>query len=63
MAPCRWCLKTVKSFFPEIPPPAPGEIITTLEKILVYQEFPSFGPLIRNVRAPLVVLLLDAQFS
>jgi hypothetical protein len=49
-------------FFPEIPPPAPGEIVTTLEKILVYHEFPSFGPLIRNVRAPLVVLL-DAQFS
>ena len=35
--------KDGKVFFPEIPP---GEVISQNNKILVYQEFPSFGPLV-----------------
>ena len=45
-------------FFPEIPPPAPGEIVTRDEKIIIQQIFPSFGPLVRNVRAVFVFLSL-----
>ena len=37
-------------FFPEIPPPAPGENVSRLDKVLLYAEFASFGPLIRDVR-------------
>jgi hypothetical protein len=36
-------------FFPETPPPAPGKAISQDSKILIYQEFPSFGPLVRTV--------------
>lgn len=36
--------------FPETPQPAPGKVISQDTKILIYQEFPSFGPLIRTVR-------------
>lgn len=39
--------------FPDVPQPRPGEEVAQERKILIYQEFPSFGPLLRNVRAPL----------
>lgn len=48
-------------FFPKIPPPVPGETVSILAKILIYQEFPSFGPLVRNVRVFLVFPLLHTQ--
>jgi TATA-binding protein-associated factor len=35
--------------FPEAPQPTPGEVISRNNKILIYQEFPSFGPLVRQV--------------
>ena len=35
--------------FPVIPTPKPGETVLKETKILIYQEFPSFGPLLRNV--------------
>jgi hypothetical protein len=35
--------------FPESPQPAPGEPPSYNNKILIYHEFPSFGPLIRSV--------------
>jgi hypothetical protein len=35
--------------FPESPQPAPGELVSHKNKILIYHEFPSFGPLIRGV--------------
>jgi hypothetical protein len=38
-------------FFPEIPQPQPGEVISQSNKILIYLEFPSFGPLVRSVCA------------
>lgn len=38
--------------FPPIPPPTPGEKISKDIKILIYQEFPSLGPLLRNVSPP-----------
>jgi hypothetical protein len=38
--------------FPEAPQITPGEVISCINKILIYQEFPSFGPLVRNVRHP-----------
>jgi len=45
-------------FFPEIPPPAPGEIVSRNEKILISLEFASFGPLICDVCVVLVFLSL-----
>jgi len=36
-------------FFPEMPQSRPGEVILQSNKILIYQEFPSFGPLVRSV--------------
>ena len=35
--------------FPPIPPSGPREKILRDLKILIYQEFPSLGPLLRNV--------------
>ena len=35
--------------FPPIPPLKPGEQEKRTNKILIYQEFPSLGPLLRNV--------------
>lgn len=35
--------------FPPVSAPAPGERISQKMKILVYQEFPSFGPMVRDV--------------
>ena len=35
--------------FPPIPAPNPGEQVSQDVKILIYQEFPSLGPLLRNV--------------
>ncbi|GLB33117.1 putative helicase [Lyophyllum shimeji] len=35
--------------YPDIPLPKPGENILRETKILIYQEFPSLGPLLRNV--------------
>ena len=36
--------------FPPVPVPAPGERVSQTIKILIYQEFPSFGPMVRDVR-------------
>jgi hypothetical protein len=36
--------------FPPLPTPNTGERVTQETKILIYQEFPSLGPLLRNVR-------------
>jgi TATA-binding protein-associated factor len=36
-------------FFPPISDPALGETVSQETKILIYQEFPSLGPLLRNV--------------
>ena len=44
-------------FFPKVPPPAPGESVSRLDKILIYLDFASFGPLLCNVCAALVSLL------
>lgn len=38
--------------FPPIPTPSPGEKVSQEDKILIYQEFPSLGPLLRNVSPP-----------
>ncbi|TFK60185.1 hypothetical protein BDN72DRAFT_779739 [Pluteus cervinus] len=38
-----------KITFPPLPPLQPGEVPKQTHKILVYQEFPSLGPLLRNV--------------
>jgi hypothetical protein len=35
--------------FPEVPNPMPGEEVSQKRKILIYQEFPTFGPLVRGV--------------
>ncbi|KAF8057085.1 P-loop containing nucleoside triphosphate hydrolase protein, partial [Lyophyllum atratum] len=35
--------------YPDIPPPNPGEKVSQETKILIYQEFPSLGPLLRNI--------------
>lgn len=43
--------------FPPIPASAPGEKISQNLKILIYQEFPSFGPMVRDVCINLFVLL------
>lgn len=48
--------------FPDIPPPTHGEIVQKETKILIYQEFPSFGPLLRGVCALLSSLLKDIHF-
>lgn len=37
------------AIFPPIPPPTAGEQVSQQDKILIYQEFPSLGPLLRNV--------------
>ena len=49
-------------FFPEMPQSRPGEVILQSNKILIYQEFPSFGPLVRSVCALLQIQLFDIQF-
>lgn len=36
--------------FPPIPATQPREKVSQTVKILIYQEFPSLGPLLRNVR-------------
>ena len=36
-------------FFPPNPELAPGATVSRKTKILIYQEFPSLGPLLRNV--------------
>lgn len=36
--------------FPTIPVPALEEEVSQTTKIIIYQEFPSHGPLLRNVR-------------
>jgi hypothetical protein len=43
--------------FPEVPNPLPGELVSQTTKILVYEGFASFGPLVRNVRTPLLALI------
>lgn len=35
--------------YPPVPDPAPGTTVSRETKILIYQEFPSLGPLLRNV--------------
>jgi TATA-binding protein-associated factor len=35
--------------FPEVPKPMPGERVSQELKIVIYQEFSSFGPLVRDV--------------
>ena len=40
--------------FPDVPQSLPGEEVSQDRKILIYQEFPSLGPLLRNVRGLLV---------
>lgn len=41
------------AIFPPIPPRLDGKEHTKTNKILIYQEFPSMTPLLRNVRADL----------
>lgn len=36
--------------FPEVPKPMLGEQVSQKRKILIYEEFPTFGPLVRSVR-------------
>jgi len=36
--------------FPTIPEPQPGQTIGQNTKILIFSDFPSLGPLVRNVR-------------
>lgn len=36
--------------FPDVSQSPPGEKVSQDRKILIYQEFPSLGPLLRNVR-------------
>ena len=40
--------------FPDVPQSPLGEKILQDRKILIYQEFPSLGPLLRNVRGLLM---------
>ncbi len=40
--------------FPKAPNPMPGGQISQTTKLLVYQQFPTFGPLVRNVRTFLI---------
>ncbi|KAJ3497670.1 hypothetical protein NLJ89_g10318 [Agrocybe chaxingu] len=51
--------------FPPIPSAAPGEIVPRETKILIYQEFPSLGPLLRDVLKfhELQHLYIDGQTS
>lgn len=35
--------------FPEVPKPMHGEQVSQKRKILIYEEFPTFGPLVRSV--------------
>jgi hypothetical protein len=37
--------------FPPVAAPAPHELISQDRKIIIYQEFPSFGPMVRDVRS------------
>ncbi|KAJ3494060.1 hypothetical protein NLJ89_g10889 [Agrocybe chaxingu] len=54
-----------KVSFPPIPSAAPGEIVPQDTKILIYQEFPSLGPLLRQVLdfQELLHLFIDGQTS
>ena len=54
-------LRDGQVIFPDIPPPTPGENVQKEIKILIYQEFPSFGPLLRDVRALLSSPLQDVH--
>jgi len=38
-----------EAIFPPVPSPAPGQAITQETKILIYQDFPSLGALLRKV--------------
>jgi len=44
--------------FPEVPKPMHGERVSQELKIVIFQDFPSFGPLVRDVRT-----LLTASFT
>jgi TATA-binding protein-associated factor len=46
--------------FPPIPTSTLGETIAQNNKILIYQEFPSLGPLLRNVSPSLSTNILRA---
>jgi hypothetical protein len=39
--------------YPEVAKPMPGEQVSQKTKILIYQEFPTFGDLVRTVCTPL----------
>jgi hypothetical protein len=43
-----------KVIFPDVPQSPLGEKVLQDRKILIYQEFPSLGPLLRNVRGLLM---------
>jgi hypothetical protein len=42
--------------FPPVPPSQPGKKVPQTVKILIYQEFPSLGPLLRNVSHKFLIL-------
>jgi len=42
--------------FPHIPAPRHGEELSKETKIIIYQEFTSFGPLLRNVSLPTIII-------
>jgi hypothetical protein len=48
--------------FPDIPMLKDSEKISQERKILIYQEFPSFGPLLRNVSLLLLGLIATLLF-
>ena len=42
--------------FPHIPALRHGEELSKETKIVIYQEFTSFGPLLRNVSLPTIII-------
>ena len=49
--------------FPEVPRSTPGQQLSQATKILVYQEFPTFGPLVRDVRTLLIISPVHPTFN
>ena len=47
-----------KIIFPEVPKPLPGEQISQQLKIVIFEDFASFGPMVRDVRN-----VLSASFT